>query len=127
MGLTGGPGELSRDLRLYEIVRIGAGGSIEQTVRADDPICQFTASHVDEGPCRRIRVVSPTRGTLRIAATVTTSESPYPDVFVFVQSPNPPFDVTAPFVVEAGSETIVEVIGPWETTTFRLHSTLGPS
>jgi Carboxypeptidase regulatory-like domain len=116
--------DYEKNVRLYEIVRIRAGEAIEQTVKADDPLCQLTWSHVDEGPCRRVRVVSPTQGRLRITATVTGSESPYPDPFLFLQSPQPPFYVGDPFDVGAGSETIVEIIGPWETTTYRFHAAL---
>lgn len=38
-GVSSGP---AFDVRLYEIVRIGAGEAIEQTVRADDPTCGYT-------------------------------------------------------------------------------------
>ena len=38
-GVSSGP---AFDVRLYEIVRIGAGEAIEQTVRADDPTCDYT-------------------------------------------------------------------------------------
>lgn len=114
------------NVRLYEIVRISAGETIEQTVRADDPTCDYTVSHVDYGPCRRIRVVSPARGRLTVWATVSASESPYPDIQPWLQLPHPPFYVGDPFEVVAGSETIVEIIAPWATTTFALRTALEP-
>ena len=50
-----------RDLRLHSILRITAGESLSISLDWSDPQCTFELI-----PCRRVRVRSPSQGTLRL-------------------------------------------------------------
>jgi hypothetical protein len=113
--------------RLYAIVRVEAGRSLELSVRSDDELCDYTISHVDRGPCRRIRVFSPFAGRLGVTARVSAADEAAGHA-VMAQLPNPPFETSSPVDVGAGWETLVEIvkIGGGDTTRFTLQTTFAP-
>ena len=103
--------DVRKDLRLYEIVRVGAGGSVDLSIRPDDPIC---ASVQDDfaWPCRRVRVLSAFAGLLTVVPTHDPATLG-PGPVMQMQLPSVPyiFPPTAlSVVVGAGSETIVEFL-----------------
>ena len=113
--------------RLYAIVRVEAGRSIALSVSSDDELCEYRVSHVDRGPCRRVRIFSTTRGRLTISAGVSAADEAAGHG-VMVQRPDPPFETETPFEVGAGWEIPVEIIktGGGDTTRFTLETTLVP-
>jgi hypothetical protein len=113
--------------RLYAIVRVEAGTSIELSVSSDDELCEFRISHVDWGPCRRVRIFSPMAGRLTISARVGAADEAAGHG-VMVQRPDPPFETEAPFEVGAGWEIPIEIIktGGGDITRFTLKTTLAP-
>ena len=113
--------------RLYAIVRVEAGRSIELSVSSDDEICDYTISHVDRGPCRRVRIFSPRAGRLTISARVSVADEAAGHG-VMVQRPDPPFGTSDPIEVGAEWEFPVEIvkIGAGDTTRFTLQTTFAP-
>jgi hypothetical protein len=104
--------EATRDLRLYRIVRITAGDSVELSLGPDGPLCGFEDQLGDWTYCRRVRIVAPRSGELRGEAVRGN------DPFGFalrVSVPDQPireFMESFRVAVTGGSETIVEVLGP---------------
>jgi hypothetical protein len=113
--------------RLYAIVRVEAGRSIELSVSSGDDLCDYTISHVDRGPCRRVRIFSPRAGRLTISARVSAADEAAGHG-VLVQRPDPPFGTSDPIEVGAEWEFPVEIIkiGAGETTRFTLQTTFAP-
>lgn len=104
MARTPGVTELTRNVRLREILRIGAGESVELSIDADDSVCD----DMDGWTCRRVRVVCPVAGQLT-AEVPDGSSGPH----FLIRWPGPPsYDYRSSFRmwVAAGSETIVDLI-----------------
>jgi hypothetical protein len=119
--------DLALTFRLYEIVRVEAGRSIDLSVSSHDEICAYRISHFDQGPCRRVRIFSPIQGRLAISAGVSAADEAAGHG-VMVQRPDPPFELEAAVEVGAGWEIPVEIIktGVGETTRFTLRTTIAP-
>jgi hypothetical protein len=127
LSLNASTADVNRDLRLYQIVRVNAGDSVDLPIRPDDPICASVQADFD-WPCRRVRVLSAFAGRLTVVPTLDPSTLG-PGPVVQMQLPGVP-DVFPPtalnVAVGAGSETIVELLllarGTAHTTT--LHTSL---
>jgi hypothetical protein len=117
-------GELKRDLRLHEILRINAGESIDVSIVEGDSSCS-AISELEDWTCRRIRVVSPAAGQLTVEVP-----SHFAQPYCRIQLSNPRSDYSSSLriAVAAGSETILDVLligGSTGTTT--LTTRLEPS
>ena len=113
--------------RLYAIVRVEAGRSIELSVSSDDEYCDYRISHVDRGPCRRVRIFSTSPGHLTVSADVSAADQAIGHA-VMVQRPDSPYGTETPFEIGAGWEIPVEILktGGGDTTRFTLRTTFAP-
>ena len=119
---SSGAAEVKRNLRLHEILRIRAGESVDLSIDENDPFCE---NSLDEWWCRRVRIFSPSRGQLTVAASVDGSAAH----LIRLQLPgqHEPAPDTLRIPVDAGSETIVEVLRVGPSPPLTLGAFLGPS
>jgi len=94
--------EVTRNLRLHEILRISAGESVELPIELDDPACE---DFLDEWWCRRVRVVSQGAGLLRMTVSADTVDHAF-----VIAGPGIGVGPNVRVPVAAGSETIVDVL-----------------
>ena len=103
---SSGAAEVTKNLRLHEILRITAGQSLGLSVVEGDSACSYTFG-LEEWGCRRIRVISPVAGQLTVEVTPTGVSS-----YFIIKLPNAQND-TGPYfraAVAAGSETTLDVL-----------------
>ena len=107
--VTGATRDFTKDLRLYRILRVTAGQPVELAKRWDDPICGYVlGDDVFDLSCRRVRIVAPSAGQLRVDPTYDGAAAHN----IRLQVPGRAEEATESLRLDvaAGSETIVEVL-----------------
>jgi hypothetical protein len=110
--------ETVRSLRIHRIVAINAGEPLHLQLRPDEGACGFDL----EFWCRRIRVRSTSTGTLTMRVD---RDGPGPDVSLVIGMPHatgmPHYPYrptpTLSIAVSGNTETLVDVLVSWGTTT----------
>jgi len=103
---SSGAAEVTKNLRLHEILRITAGQSLDLSVVEGDSACPYYFG-LEEWLCRRIRVASPVAGQLTVDVGPRGASS-----YFTIKLPDAANDTGPLFrvAVAAGSETILDVL-----------------